>query len=181
MNKNKYFHVTLRTNGDMFNTKAMRYAFLNIWRTYIPNHLQTCTFALITDRFECILVTSNTNELNSMQLNTQIAELFSKNCNPIFDKAQIAELSQSILVESLYSEKDMVYRAFDMHTMPQRLGFTTDYRTYPFSSYKSLTGANSSALAKQNVWNWFGGRLRFTAFHQAYAGWLKSPYYDIAS
>ncbi len=181
MLSNTFFHVTIRTNSNLFDTKATRYAFLNIWRSYIHGKFQTCTFTLVTDRFECILVGGNSKDINHLQVRSLLVSILSEKCLGVFEEAQINEITQSLIVEPLYSEKEMIYKSFDMHTMPQRLGITTDYRSYPFSSYRALSNGSASALAKQTVWNWFGGKYRFTAFHQAYAGWLKSPYYDIAS
>lgn len=167
-----YYHIQIRNvKSGLFRYRSERFAFLNIWRTYFHKVLSTCAYVLIPGRFECVVATNRFGVSNEDKLIKQISETLKIKMSGVWEEQEIQEFCDSVSVQALHTEKDCIYRIFDLHTMPQRKGVSTDYRTYPFSSYQALASVKNTVLAKPVVWQWFGGRMRFTAFHQAYAGW----------
>lgn len=174
-----YFHIQIRTkNHHLFKYRAEKYAFLNIWRTYLLEHHTICAYVLLPGRFECVVASSNYNSSQSEDLAKRIEQvLHAKMCGS-WEASEIHQFCSAIRVTPLLTEKDCIYRIFDIHTLPQKLALSMDYRTYPYSSYQALASLQATTLAKMLVWQWFGGRMRFTAFHQAYAGWRsEQPLY----
>jgi putative transposase len=53
-----------------------------------------------------------------------------------------------------------------IHWDPQKHGFVTDFRDWPFSSYHALLSEQPTHLQRQQVLEWFNGRLEFDAMHQ---------------
>lgn len=170
-----YFHIKYTSVRDEnFNTRSECYAFLNIWRTYTEQKLQTCAYAVAGNNFECVVATRAFGVHEIEKLKAFIQKMFIVKMRGLWPEESIKDFVENLRVNALLSEKECVYKVFDIHTLPQRCGRSTDYRTYPFSSYSALASQKTSMLAKPVVWQWFGGRMRFTAFHQAYAGWMST-------
>lgn len=167
-----YFHIQIRTKQQhLFKFRAEKYAFLNIWRTYLQQDHRICAYVLLPGRFECVVATSCYNASQTEQLAKRIGQILNNKMNGSWELSEVDQFCSAIRVSALLTEKDCIYRIFDIHTLPQKLGISTDYRSYPYSSYQALASLQATTLAKMLVWQWFGGRMRFTAFHQAYAGW----------
>ena len=173
MNNNQhYFHIQVRVPGRTpFYSRAEKFAFLNIWRTYFQEKLQTCAYTILPDRFECVAVSGEFVSGDIERVKNFIRKTLLTKMAGVWADEDIEACCGSIHIAPLYTEKDCIYKIFDIHTLPQKKGITTDYRTYPFSSYQALSSVRTTLLAKQLVWEWFGGRMRFAAFHQAYACW----------
>lgn len=52
-----------------------------------------------------------------------------------------------------------------IHHNPQKHGFTSDYRTYPHSSYQSHLLPQNTKLARKEVLEWFGDADAYARFH----------------
>jgi putative transposase len=170
-----YFHIKYSCiSEELFATRSECYAFLNIWRTYTEQNLQTCAYAVAGNSFECVVATRAFGVHETEKIKAFLQKMLVVKMRGLWPEKSIIEMSENIRVTALLSEKECVYKVFDIHTLPQRNGSSTDYRTYPFSSYRALASQKTTMLAKPVVWQWFGGRMRFTAFHQAYAGWMPT-------
>ncbi len=167
------WHIQIRGgDDDLFKVRAERFAFLNVWRTYFAKHLNTCAYVMIPGRFS-VVVTVASDTVSAEELQKYISEKLRTKLAGIFESGQVEAICENVRAEQLFTEKDCIYRTFDLHTIPQKYSVTTDYRTYPFSSYQALSTGRPSLLDQKKVWNWFGGKLRFSIFHQAYFGWIK--------
>lgn len=54
-----------------------------------------------------------------------------------------------------------------IHWNPQKHGFVSDFRTYPYSSYPILGSDKPTRLKRAEVIEWFNGRDQFQSFHAA--------------
>jgi len=65
-----------------------------------------------------------------------------------------------------------------IHRNPQKHGFVSDFREYPYSSYPILSSAKPTRLQRAQVIEWFNGREQFIEFHatrhdeKLVAGWI---------
>jgi hypothetical protein len=169
-----FWCIRIRVNDSrLFSVRAERFAFLNVWRTYFSNTIKTCAYVLLPSRFETVTVIESSAPVHPERLKSFIQEKLEAKLRGIFSEDQISVLCGGLEVEQLFTEKECIYKTFDLHTMPQKFGHSTDYRTYPFSSFKALSGGFPTQLDQQRVWSWFGGQHRFSIFHQAYYGWIK--------
>lgn len=173
--RKRYWHVQLRDPaGELFESRSARFAFLNIWRIYISARYPTCAYVLIPGYFGCILEAPE--EEHQPALMQSVRSRLCTKLNGLFSSCLLEELKGGLQLRPLKSVKECMHCTFDMHTLPQRYHISTDYRSYPFSSYRALSGGGGSALKQKTVLDWFGGQLRFSVFHQAYFGWVKPRY-----
>jgi hypothetical protein len=54
---------------------------------------------------------------------------------------------------------------FYIHFNPQKHGFVTDFREWPWSSYHALCSVGDTKLQRTEVMGWFGGEQSFIEFH----------------
>ncbi len=55
-----------------------------------------------------------------------------------------------------------------IHTNPQVHGLISDFRDYPFSSYRTLCSTKPTRLCRSEVLDWSGGYSGFEIFHTQY-------------
>jgi putative transposase len=53
-----------------------------------------------------------------------------------------------------------------IHLNPQKHGFVKDFRDWPYSSYHALLSDHPTHLQREQVLEWFSGRVEFDAVHQ---------------
>ena len=173
LNPERYFFLQFVTEKDrLFQKRADRFAFMNAWRGSFTQRVRTCAYVLIPGRFGVIVGVLN-NAQSPEQVLTEICQEIRTRFVGVMSVSELELFLQRARIEELSTEKECVYRAFDLHTMPQRFNVSTDYRSYPFSSYQALSTGRPSSVDQKTVWNWFGGRSRFSLFHQAYYGWVQ--------
>jgi|ERR1035437_3310210 REP element-mobilizing transposase RayT len=65
------------------------------------------------------------------------------------------------------NERYFIQLVYYIHANPQLHGFTDDFKTYPWSSYKRVIMPQPSKLKKEEVFEWFGGREGFIDYHSS--------------
>ena len=55
-----------------------------------------------------------------------------------------------------------------IHRNPQKHGFVSDFRSYPYSSYQTICQQKNSRIKTQQVLNWFGDNTAFANYHQQF-------------
>jgi len=53
-----------------------------------------------------------------------------------------------------------------IHFNPQKHRFVSDFREYPYSSYRSLCSTDATRLKREQVLTWFNGRDGFEKSHR---------------
>lgn len=54
-----------------------------------------------------------------------------------------------------------------IHHNPQKHGFVTDFRDWPWSSYGAILSSKPTKLNRADVLDWYNGRAPFIAAHEA--------------
>ena len=54
-----------------------------------------------------------------------------------------------------------------IHQNPQKHGFVTDFREWPYSSYSAFLSTRPTHLPRERVLAWFGGTQELATFHLA--------------
>jgi REP element-mobilizing transposase RayT len=57
-----------------------------------------------------------------------------------------------------------------IHFNPQKHGFVSDFREYPYSSYQAMLSDQATRLRRDVVLEWFGDRASFVEFHRDLPG-----------
>ncbi len=167
----EFWHIQIRSRGDIFKSRTAMFAFLNIWRVYLQDFAQTHAYCLLPGRID-VLVRCDENH-DQASLAERISETLKLRLDGIWDEDQISIISGSLQVFPVQRDTDLTNLVFDIHTLAKKYGVTADYRTYPFSSYKALASSHPTLLPREIIWSWFGGRTRFLAFHQVYSEWYR--------
>jgi hypothetical protein len=55
---------------------------------------------------------------------------------------------------------------FYIHFNPQHHGLINDFNDWLYSSYHSVLSTNKTALQREEVLEWFGGRKKYKLFHE---------------
>ncbi|MCH8568700.1 MAG: hypothetical protein LAT67_10570 [Balneolales bacterium] len=171
--RERYYLITVKaTHSQLFQVRAEKFAFLNIWRIYTGEIFKTCSYVIVQGTFKAIVKIKKTN-LSPVTLENELKSILKLKMLGIFTDDLVELMSDHLNISELFTEKECIYTCFDIHVLPQQSGLATDYRTYPFSSYQALTSNRETLLDKVSVYHWFGSRHRFALFHQAYYGWIQ--------
>lgn len=63
-------------------------------------------------------------------------------------------------------ESHLLQLVFYIHNNPKKHGYTTDFRSYKWSSYQTFLSEAPTKIERAEVFDWFGGREYFMAFHE---------------
>jgi len=55
-----------------------------------------------------------------------------------------------------------------IHRNPQRHGFATNFRSYPYSSYRAILEQRHSRVETEQVLAWFGSMAMFEQYHRQF-------------
>ncbi|MCH8558618.1 MAG: hypothetical protein LAT84_12385 [Balneolia bacterium] len=166
-----YWHIKIRpSRTDVFTNKADCFSFLSVWRTYFINSLSTCTYVLVPGEFSAIVVPLAGRDVNAEKIEHFIATKLQKKLSGIFPQDQIDLMVSGISAVPLKTEKECMQTTLEIHRMPQKQGLSSDYRSYPFSSYKTLNSSGPTLINRQVVLTWFGGKHQFHMNHQGSSG-----------
>ncbi len=62
-------------------------------------------------------------------------------------------------------ESHLFQLVYYIHNNPKKHGYTTDFRSYKWSSYQSFLSDAPTKIERAELLDWFGGRDYFLAFH----------------
>ncbi|MBN1978783.1 MAG: hypothetical protein JW918_15405, partial [Anaerolineae bacterium] len=57
-----------------------------------------------------------------------------------------------------------------IHFNPQKHGFVSDFREYPYSSYQMMLSDQATRLKRNEILEWFGDKVAFVKFHRDLPG-----------
>ena len=91
---------------------------------------------------------------------------YTKAVNKVYDRtgSLFENRFGRILIDS---ERYLAYLVAYIHRNPQKHGFTDDFRTYYYSSYRAVRHQKSSRVNTKQVLEWFGNYDCFDHYHSA--------------
>ncbi len=66
----------------------------------------------------------------------------------------------------VYSPEHLIYLVYYTHANPQRHRIVSDFKMYPYSSYRFFLTSKETKLCRTEVLAWFGSLDQFFAFHR---------------
>lgn len=177
----QYYHIYNRgINGTniFFDEKNYNY-FLSKYILYLSDYLDTYAYCLMKNHFHLLVrvketafenVTSKSNKgLHSPEniISKKFSDMFNSYTKSINkSKSRTGGLFETpfrrILVEN---EAYFTHLIWYIHNNPQKHGFVSDFREYPYSSYHSLLSSKPTKLAREDVSRWFGDAEKMIQFH----------------
>ncbi|MEO1052254.1 MAG: hypothetical protein AAFX87_16600 [Bacteroidota bacterium] len=178
-----YYHIFNRgINGDsvFFEEKNYTY-FLQQYGKYVYPFVETFAYCLLGNHFHLLIRVRSMEALDVVIKKCKdrpqywhISNAFSswmqsytRAVNKMYDRTGAlfeSPFKRIEVAEESYFSQLVSY----IHLNPQKHGLVEDYKDYPHSSYHAhLAETKDSKLNREEVLEWFGGRVGYLEFHQA--------------
>lgn len=185
----RFYHVYNRgINGQNVFIQERNYAyFLEKYAQHISPVADTYAYCLLKNHFHFLIRTKSEAEIleNATQISratTQprtaswyISNQFAKLFNGYAQALSNAVGRTGGLFEEPFRRIEVTSDAYFtsmihyIHTNPQKHGFVSDFRDYPYSSYHSHLSSKATRLRRDEVVSWFGSAGHFERFHASLA------------
>ncbi len=175
----EFFHISNRgVNGeDLFKEKRNYYYFLEQYRVYCSDILETWAYCLLKNHFHLLVYIKENVEVlrkdgkGMFRLNAskQLGHFFNSYAQSI-NKAhnRTGPLFESPFERKLVAdERYIVAMIHYCHNNPVKHEFVKDMRDWEFSSYHSLLNGEGKIVAREKVMTLFGGIEAFKKAHSA--------------
>jgi putative transposase len=172
----KYYHIFNRgNNGENIFIEERNYIhFMNLYAKYIEPIADTFAYCLLRNHFHVGLrikedlggASRNLRGLtNPSQQFANFFNAYSKAINRAYGRT-------GSLFENRYRRKEVTTERYFLrlihyiHWNPQKHGFVTDFRDYPYSSFHLFLWDKPTFIKRVEVLDWFGGHEGFVKQHQ---------------
>jgi putative transposase len=172
----KYYHIFNRgNNGENIFIEERNYIhFMNLYAKYIEPIADTFAYCLLRNHFHVGLrikedlggASRNLRGLtNPSQQFANFFNAYSKAINRAYGRT-------GSLFENRYRRKEVTTERYFLrlihyiHWNPQKHGFVTDFRDYPYSSFHLFLGDKPTFIKRVEVLDWFGGHEGFVKQHR---------------
>jgi REP element-mobilizing transposase RayT len=159
----KYYHIFNRGNNgaNIFLEERNYTYFMNLYARYIVPVADTYAYCLLRNHFHVgVRIREGPSLKHPGQQFSNFFNAYSKAMNRAYGR-------RGSLFENRYRRKEITTdRYFQrvihyIHWNPQKHGFVTDYRDYPYSSYQLLLMDKPTFVRRVEVLDWFGGYESF--------------------
>jgi len=172
----KYYHIYNRgNNGENIFIEERNYTyFMNLYAKYIDPVADTFAYCLLRNHFHVGLRIKEDLEGASRNLRglANPGQPFANFFNAYSKGISRAYGRTGSLFENRYRRKEVTTERYFLrlihyiHWNPQKHGFVTDFRDYPYSSFHLFLGDKPTFIKRVEVLDWFGGREGFVKQHQ---------------
>ena len=178
-----YYHIYNRGNNreNIFVENRNYPYFLSLYAKHVAPHVDTLAYCLLRNHFHLLIRVKDDAEqrperfkrsgrsLDDLDATTRgFTSLFSAYAMAI-NKAtrRRGKLFQEHFGRiQVTSDEYLTNLVFYIHFNPQKHGFVTDFRRWPWSSYRGLRSSAPTQLAREHVLAFFGGADAMAKFHQ---------------
>jgi len=184
----KYYHIYNRgINGTNLFFEERNYGFfLEKYSFYMCEVLETYVYCLLGNHFHLLVKVKDNLNLdltgfkNLSGLNTNkglhaphrmVSKKFSDFFNSYTKSINKAQSRTGGLFETPFKRKVVnsdtyfTHLIWYIHFNPQKHGFVSDFKDYPYSSYHSNSSTKLSKFANHQVIDWFGNENNYINFH----------------
>ena len=174
-----YYHIYNRGNGgeNIFREQRNYPYFLTLYAKYIEPVADTFAYCLLRNHFHLLArikdaqtcqVSGNLTGLKYLNPSQQFSNLFNsytKSVNEAYGRT--GNLFQRPFGRIRVTNHEYFANLVRyIHMNPQKHGFVTDFREYPYSSYQAFCSAKPTRLNRDVVLAWFGGGDNFKTNHR---------------
>ncbi len=185
----RLYHIYNRgNNGENIFVQQRNYPyFLQLYANHIQPVAETYAYCLLPNHFHFAIRTYTEEEQiclfsKNRQISTENRQIFKptppsqafKNLFNAYTRAyKQATCRTGKLFERPFHRKPvdsqhyLLTLIFYIHHNPQKHGFVTDFRDWPWSSYGAILSSKPTKLNRADVLDWYNGRAPFIAAHEA--------------
>ncbi len=183
-----FYHIYNRGNGcDLFFEQKNYHYFLTLYGRYICPIAETYAYCLLKNHFHFLIRIRETSGVTETSEVLKTSEVLA---SPMVSKPPIQHFANFFnsyakainkayhrsgsLFENRFgrvlvdNDAYLVHLVSYIHRNPQRHGFVSDFRTYPFSSYRAILEQRQSQVEIKKVLEWFGSLTAFEQYHRQF-------------
>ncbi|MBL7813526.1 MAG: transposase [Saprospiraceae bacterium] len=176
-----YYHIYNRgINGEtLFKQERNFDYFLQQYAKYIEPIATTYAYVLMGNHFHFLIrikeektIRQNLSAQDDKRTEWIVSNQFAKLFNSYAQAINKQEKRTGALFEEAFRRKPVGTEGYAaqvvyyIHHNPQKHKFVTDFKTYPHSSYPAFVRQGQTRIPREEVFDWFGGRAFFLAYHQ---------------
>ncbi len=173
-----YYHIYNRGNGgeNIFREPRNYGYFLTLYAKHIEPIAETFAYCLLRNHFhlltrirecETCQVSGNLTGLKYLEPSQQFSNLFNsytKSINIAYGRT--GNLFQRPFGRIRVTRDEYFTNLIRyIHLNPQKHGFVSDFREYPYSSYQAFFSTKPTRLCRDVVLEWFSGDSNFKSAH----------------
>ena len=175
-----YYHLYTRGNNKetLFRKPDNYILFLQLYRRYIAPYADTFAYCLLPNHVHFLVRIKDEEALKPHWLTIDPAKLvsverqlghllnaYARTINNRYDRTGRLfqhRFGRKVVTSEAYFTGLIYY----IHFNPQHHGLLDDFRDWPHSSYHSILSESKTALQRDEVLEWFGGRTEYRKFHE---------------
>jgi putative transposase len=176
----KYYHIFNRGNNreNLFKEEKNYDYFLKLYFHHISPVADTFAYCLMKNHFHLLVKIKDSKDLpgfknlegqnkifNPSQNFSNFFNAYSKAFNKLYNRTGSLFEKNFHRIE-ITSDTYFARLIHYIHFNPQKHKFTSDFRTYPHSSYGIILSEKESTLQRNSVIQWFGSRQEFINLHE---------------
>jgi len=163
-----FFHVYNHAIGSelLFREGENYLFFLQKFSRFLDPYVSLYSYCLLPNHFHLLIKVSS--KFSSREVSEQFRKFlisYSKAFNKYF--ARRGTLFERHLKRvHVTSDEYLIWLIFYLHRNPVHHRYSTDFRTYPWSSYQSLLSNKNTDLKRAEILDLFSGKNEFISFHE---------------
>jgi REP element-mobilizing transposase RayT len=167
--KGYIYHIYNRGNGNekiFFNTGNYSY-FLSQYYNYLSEYLDTFAYCFLQNHFHIL---ARSKVINPEIISEQMRRFFISYSMAInIQEKRKGNLFQRGFKRKVIDDERYLYAVvYYIHSNPVHHKLIKDFTEYPFSSYHILLNDKQTTLCKDEVFEWFNGKINFIKYHSEY-------------
>lgn len=174
----EYYHIYNRGNNreNIFHTTQNYTYFLTLYARYGAPPIETYAYCLLKNHFHLLVkIRPEAAVANPSQIFSNFFNAYARSFNNAYHRTGALfqrPFGRIRVTSDAYFTQLVKY----LHHNPQKHGFVSDFRDWPYSSYHVLLTHQPTFLQRATVLEWFGGRQRFVEGH-AVVGSMASEFF----
>jgi REP element-mobilizing transposase RayT len=188
LNPGKYYHIYNRGNNkeNIFLEDRNYLFFLDLYKHYIEEVADTLAYCLMKNHFHllvCIKSIDGQNEYyeklrserdekpfkslkNPTQQFSNFFNSYAKSFNKVYNRTG-SLFQKPFRRNEITSNQYFSNLIFYIHYNPQKHGFVSNYKDYPYSSYNIITSELETILEREKVIQFFGDKESYINFDRS--------------
>jgi putative transposase len=169
LNYESYYHIYNRGNNrENIFFEGRNYAyFLKLYADIIDPVIETFAYCLLKNHFHLLVFIKHEEKIirSPGQQFSNFFNAYAKAINKIYQRTGSLFQHPFGRIE-ITSNAHFARLVTYIHQNPQKHGLATDFRTWPYSSYRTILSDQPTRLNRNEVLQWFNGREGFIEVHK---------------
>jgi REP element-mobilizing transposase RayT len=167
----RYYHIYNRGNNrdKLFYHSGDYCFFLAKYKEYVAPFTETYAYCLLPNHFHFLIKTRNELPNTKSVVSNQFRKLFISYTKRInFMQSRTGGLfTKNFQRIEIQNERYFIQLVNYIHKNPVKHGIQNNYKNYIYSSYGIIVGNSDTYLNRDEVIDWFGGKLEFIQYHES--------------